>query len=681
MQPPLSAGTVLQNRYRLVDVLGQGGFGRTYLAEDQGRFDERCALKEFMPPSNDPYALDKGRELFQREAAVLYQIEHPQIPEFQATFEDQGRVFLVQDYVAGQTYRQLLTARSQGGQVFADSEIQHLLNQLLPVLSYLHGLGIVHRDIAPDNIILRDRDQLPVLIDFGVVKELASRIYDPNATVVQATSVGKSGFAPSEQIQTGRAYPSSDLYALAATAVVLLTGREPQDLFDDRELRWNWRPYAQVSPGLATVLDTMLSHQPGQRYGSANEVLQALAAGGGGAVNATVEAAGMPGPPMGSAMPVPQDRTGYPVPRTAPRSPAAGNPARTVAIGRPAPKTEALGLDTGLAAGGSSDYVPRAADDDAGPRSIWEGPWTVMAVGIGLVLATGFASWALVNWLLRPQPQVVEPTPTPTAIASPTPTPTPTPTVSETPEIYTQALELRPGIPVQDEGNLKSNQVLVYRLYGERGQELEMRLAGDGVLGTILAPGGSPLGDGARGVTQWKGILPAPGSYEIELRTTPGVPESRFTIFTQLNPAPAPTIPLPTPDATITPAPTPTPTTTPTQSPRPTPTPTPTPQPSPSPTTPSSPQPTPQSRSFQGVVRNNRSETRSLTAQGNQTLRVTFNSPAARLTVYGPDGSPVNGFVNRRDGTASFTAPTAGTYEFEIKTDVETQFNLQVNVR
>ncbi|MGL4617460.1 MAG: protein kinase domain-containing protein, partial [Chroococcidiopsis sp.] len=105
LQPPLQLGTVLQNRYRVDRVLGQGGFGRTYLAEDLGRFNELCALKELIPAQADNYALEKSQQLFQREAAILYQIQHPQVPQFRATFEEDRRLFLVQDYVAGKTYR------------------------------------------------------------------------------------------------------------------------------------------------------------------------------------------------------------------------------------------------------------------------------------------------------------------------------------------------------------------------------------------------------------------------------------------------------------------------------------------------------------------------------------------------------------------------------------------------
>ncbi|MGL4379285.1 MAG: protein kinase domain-containing protein, partial [Microcoleaceae cyanobacterium] len=246
MQPPIPIGTILQNRYRVLSILGQGGFGRTYLAEDQGRFNERCALKEFIPNTNGTYALDKSKELFQREAAILYQIQHPQIPQFRATFEENQRLFLVQDYVEGKTYRTLLNERKSFGSVFSEPEVLLFLRQILPVLAHIHARGIIHRDIAPDNIILRESDRVPVLIDFGVVKELATRVSGDPA--MPATSVGKVGYAPSEQMLSGQATPSSDLYALAVTAIVLLTGKEPQELLDQHTLVWSWQQWTKVSP-------------------------------------------------------------------------------------------------------------------------------------------------------------------------------------------------------------------------------------------------------------------------------------------------------------------------------------------------------------------------------------------------------------------------------------------------
>ncbi len=284
MVSSISLGTLLRQRYLIKQVLGQGGFGRTYLAIDQERFNEPCVLKEFTVPYQDDALVEKAKTLFQREASTLYQIQHPQIPRFWAAFEDEQRLFLVQDFVKGQTYRSLLQARKQKGQAFSETEVLHLLNHLLPVLSYLHDRDIVHRDISPENIILRSHNQgfeqlfgqpasenlpveLPVLIDFGAVKEAASHW----PIVSSITRVGKVGYAPPEQLQTGNVSPHSDLYALGATSLVLLTGREPQGLLDSQTLAWQWQPYAKISELLALVLQKMLALQPGDRYQSARE--------------------------------------------------------------------------------------------------------------------------------------------------------------------------------------------------------------------------------------------------------------------------------------------------------------------------------------------------------------------------------------------------------------------------
>ncbi|MBD2020191.1 serine/threonine protein kinase [Leptolyngbya sp. FACHB-36] len=274
-------GTVLRQRYQIQQILGQGGFGRTYLALDQERFQERCVLKEFTVPYQDSALVEKSKLLFRREASALYQIQHPQVPRFWAAFEDEARLFLVQSYVEGQTYRHLLHDHKQ---VFTESEVLHLLTYLLPVLGYLHDRNIVHRDISPENIILQPHSSmtypipeqgLPVLIDFGAVKEATSHSSLLSAPM---TRVGKVGYAPPEQLQTGKVYPNSDLYALAATCLALLTGREPRTLLDARTLTWQWQPYATMSDGLADILGRMLSLYPGDRYRSAQEVLADLQA-------------------------------------------------------------------------------------------------------------------------------------------------------------------------------------------------------------------------------------------------------------------------------------------------------------------------------------------------------------------------------------------------------------------
>ncbi len=278
-------GQILGDRYLICQLLGQGGFGRTYLAEDTNRFNELCVLKEFAPQEQNPAALQKAEELFKREAGVLYKLQHPQIPHFRELFrtnlEGKGYLFLVQDYVEGETYRSLLEARIQQGKRFSEAEVIYLLLQILPVLDYIHAKGVIHRDISPENLILRSCDQLPMLIDFGGVKQVAATVVSQfnqlaGGKTPLATLLGKVGYAPQEQIQRGMVFPHSDLYALGATVLVLLTGKEPQELIDKRTLSWHWRREVNLSPMLGSLLDKMLSPHMGDRYQSARQVLQVL---------------------------------------------------------------------------------------------------------------------------------------------------------------------------------------------------------------------------------------------------------------------------------------------------------------------------------------------------------------------------------------------------------------------
>jgi serine/threonine protein kinase len=269
-------GMLINNRYHIQKLLGRGGFGQTYLAYDTQCFNHPCVLKEFAPASRAEYAMQKARELFEREARVLYEINHPQIPKFLAWFVAQERLFLVQEYIAGKTYAQLLRQRQQQGRTYSEAEVIQWLRNLLPVLDYLHQRQIVHRDISPDNVMLPDRPNAePVLIDFGLVKQSISQIYSESSRAT-ASFVGKFGYAPPEQIRMGQCFPSSDLYALGVTALVLLTGQEPQLLMDQETLEWHWRNYTNISITLAEILERMVYDKPKARYQSAQEILADL---------------------------------------------------------------------------------------------------------------------------------------------------------------------------------------------------------------------------------------------------------------------------------------------------------------------------------------------------------------------------------------------------------------------
>ncbi|MFN6530936.1 serine/threonine-protein kinase [Nostoc sp. ChiSLP03a] len=383
MSYSIQPGQTLGDRYAIVRQIGQGGFGRTYLAEDINRFRELCVLKEFSPQVQTAYVVQKAEELFEREASVLYKLQHPQIPRFRELLRlnlgGKEYLFLVQDYVEGETYNSLLNARIQQGLRFTETEIRQLLLSILPVLEYIHSLGVIHRDISPDNLMLRTVDKLPVLIDFGGVKQVvatvASEYYQPGmaAPPPAPTLLGKIGFAPPEQMQTGLVSPHSDLYALAATMLVLLTGKQPQELIDTYTLSWQWRREVNLSQNLAQVLDKMLSPRPSDRYQSARQVLQAL------------------NPPSANYPP-----TQYPTP---PQPTSA-----TVAVSPPSP------TPTPREAKATYPSYPSSS-----PSSSW---WTPTKTFLVAALVAG--SVGLIWWGLNNRRDIGEVQPNPTA--SPTPT-------------------------------------------------------------------------------------------------------------------------------------------------------------------------------------------------------------------------------------------------------------------
>ncbi|MBN3960772.1 serine/threonine-protein kinase [Nostoc sp. NMS8] len=278
---PLAVGQVVDNRYQIIRQLGQGGFGRTYLAEDRNKSHQTCVLKEFAPQVQEQQDLQKAKELFEREANVLKKLQHPQIPRFHASLQvkigAKDFFFLVQDYVDGDNYYQLSEQRESQGQTFSEEEVITLLQQILPVLSYIHLQDVIHRDISPDNLIWRRSDNLPVLIDFGGVKQLpASQGFWRTKLVGNNTLLGKKGYAPEEQLRQGQAFFSSDLYSLAVTALVLFTGKEPQKLYDSYQGIWRWGKEIQVSPQLEAVLKKMLAYKPSDRYQRAEQILKDL---------------------------------------------------------------------------------------------------------------------------------------------------------------------------------------------------------------------------------------------------------------------------------------------------------------------------------------------------------------------------------------------------------------------
>ncbi len=280
----LQPGQTVNNRYHILRQLGQGHLGRTYLAKNGKNSHKYYIIKEFAADLTDPDALRNTEKLFQREAQVLYTLDRPQIAQFHELFileqESLMGLFLVQDYVEGATYRELLNHRLSTGETFSEAEIIQLLRFLLPVLQYLHDQGIIHRDIRPDNIMQRHADKLPVLIDFGSIKQLSiiatTFFTNPQQLALRVEQIGKEGYAPSEQIQQGLVFPHSDLYGLAATAVVLLTGKEPPFLLNPHTSTASFLETIALNPSFKRILGKMLAQEAGDRYASALDVLACL---------------------------------------------------------------------------------------------------------------------------------------------------------------------------------------------------------------------------------------------------------------------------------------------------------------------------------------------------------------------------------------------------------------------
>ncbi|MDB9545395.1 serine/threonine-protein kinase [Microcystis aeruginosa CS-1036] len=275
---------ILGGRYLPERLLGQGGFGAAFLAVDRySPKKAKCVIKQFQPSGNlSPQALEKAKNLFFQEAHVLEDLgrEHPQIPDLYAFFpltvknqltgEEEQFFYLAQEYIDGKNLEEIL---QQQQKPFQESEVKNILKELLLILKFIHENGSIHRDIKPSNI-MRSQNGRLYLLDFGAVKQATN---NPSNTQEKSTTIYSAGFAPPEQQLGNQVSAATDLYALAATCVMLLTNRDPDDLYDPQKQIWNWQNYApNISADLARVFNKMLLANPRDRFQSCEEVLTAL---------------------------------------------------------------------------------------------------------------------------------------------------------------------------------------------------------------------------------------------------------------------------------------------------------------------------------------------------------------------------------------------------------------------
>jgi serine/threonine protein kinase len=267
----------LAGRYQIVRPLGSGGFGQTFLAQDTHLPGQPlCIVKKLTLKVKDPGILNTAKRLFDREAETLHRLgTHDRIPRLLASFEQDGKFYLVQELIEGQT----LDCEFKARQPFNETETIALLKDILEVLAFVHQQQVIHRDLKPSNLIRRSRDGKIVLIDFGAVKEVSAQAANdgkPNTIV----AIGTPGYMPSEQ-RSLKPHFSSDIYAVGTIGIQALTGLSPT----------HWQPDADtgelccaafgdrvaIHPDFANILDRMVRYDYRQRYPDATAALQALA--------------------------------------------------------------------------------------------------------------------------------------------------------------------------------------------------------------------------------------------------------------------------------------------------------------------------------------------------------------------------------------------------------------------
>lgn len=267
----------MRDRYRGVKSLGQGGFGATFLAVDTVLpGNPLCVIKQLRPSSTDPNVFQMAKELFEREAETLGRIgNHPQVPRLLDYFEYNKDFYLVQEYVSGHNLQQEVKRNGP----LSEAGVRQFLQEILPMLQYIHAQHVIHRDIKPANLIRRDQDKKLVLIDFGAVKNQVSSAMTSNTseqTALTSFAIGTPGFAPPEQMALRPVY-ASDIYAVGVTCIYLLTAKSPKDLdYNPKTGEMVWQKYVNVSDSFARVLSKMLEVSVRHRYQSSEEVLREL---------------------------------------------------------------------------------------------------------------------------------------------------------------------------------------------------------------------------------------------------------------------------------------------------------------------------------------------------------------------------------------------------------------------
>jgi serine/threonine protein kinase len=271
-------GKILQGRYQVVQTLGAGVFGETYVAVDiENPENPKCVVKQLKVTSFQPSYLQTLRLRFLTETETLKHLgHHEQIPELLSCFEEHERFYLVQEFVEGHALTAELPIDPNLGYLWSESEVIQFLQDVLSILDFVHSEGVIHCDVKPENLIRRAYDGKLVLIDFGSIQPIDFEIVDMVLPLDQIP-VTSLGYIPPEQF-VGQTQPNSDIYALGMIAIQAFTGLTPLQLKVDpqtNEIMWRFQN-TPVSDYLAAVITQMIHYDYKERFKSAGEVLRSL---------------------------------------------------------------------------------------------------------------------------------------------------------------------------------------------------------------------------------------------------------------------------------------------------------------------------------------------------------------------------------------------------------------------
>lgn len=514
---------VLDGRYKLIKKIGAGGFGHTFIARDMRRpGSPPCVVKQLKPASDDSNFIREARRLFNTEAETLEKLgNHDQIPQLLAYFEEDKQFFLVQEFVEGRSLHEELKAplpevsdldhQTQEDilaqlqnidaplrdKQLSELEVLKILKDVLEVLEFVHSEGVIHRDIKPDNLIRRKKDQKIVLIDFGAVRAMQDSntklTADEKGESRFTVTIGTPGYMPSEQC-AGRPNYSSDIYALGMVAIKALTGYAPTDLPTDPVTgELVWRDKAKVSNGLAMVLTRMVRYHYTQRYQSVKEVNQGI--------------------------------TTFATMTDVERQATTSKIVRSTILTESSSLANSRSLSTaqGDRTASTRRSVPTSpsANSNSGVLFLFGGLLAVVAV---------IAAFALPSMIRNSQPSLIvnnnQPIAKPIA-PEPSPIPVTTPSAPETVSQVVNVEVNKDSLVIPNK--MTSNAVHTYTIQAKSGQLLSTAITGNGIFITVLNEQGLALPDAANVLTAEVPIA-TDGAYVVQLRGISGIPETPYQL-------------------------------------------------------------------------------------------------------------------------------------------------------